>query len=127
VRRLAALAWPALVCLSCSGDEGSLQQARLSVAASDATGRHGALGCVSLPLLQGSRSYQRFVVDDLITLSLNAEPGQVDVIFQAEGRSLAKALSIPRGALLHGYAEEVPLVVNTDEHYTIQLSSECEP
>lgn len=124
---LAALVLPALLCGSCSSDESSLRQARLSLAASDANDRHGVLGCVSLPLLQGSRSFERFVVDDLITLTINAEPGQVDVIFQADGQSLAKALSIPRGALLHGYAEEVPLQLKSGERYTVQLSSECEP
>lgn len=121
--------WLALLalCASCTSDEGALRQARLSLEASDAHGRHGVLGCVSLPVLQGSRSYERFVVDDLITLTINAEPGQVDVTFQEEGRSLAKARSIPRGALLHGYAEEVALTLVSGERYAVQLSSECEP
>lgn len=123
----ALLALLGLACLSCSADDSKLQQANLNIEASDASGRYARISCQTLPFLQGSRSYQRYVVDDLITLVVTAEPGQISVQFQSDGLSVAKELTIPRSKLLHGYAQEVPLVLKAGERYAIQLSSECPP
>ena len=123
----AVLAGLGLACLSCSGDDSKLEQASLNIEASDASGRYAQISCQTLPFLQGSRSYQRYVVDDLITLVVTAEPGQISVQFQSDGSSVAKDLTIPRSKLLHGYAQEVPLLLQSSSRYSIHLSSECPP
>ena len=81
----------------------------------------------TLPLLQGSRAYERFVIDDSITIALSAEPSEVGLTFQEDGLTLAKTLAIPRSALLRGYSEEVVLRLQSGQLYTIGLSSECAP
>lgn len=117
-----------LLGLGCSDDESKLEQARLSIEASDDAGQRGQIGCQSLPLLQGSRSYESYVIDDLVTLLVTAEPGQVSVRFQEGGHSVAKTVTIPRSALLRGFAEEVALrPLATGEKYSVHLSSECQP
>lgn len=117
-----------LLGLGCSDADGKLEQAQLSIEASDGAGQLGQVGCQPLPLLQGSRSYERYVIDDLVTLLVTAEPAQVSVRFQAGGHSVAKTVTVPRGALLHGFAEEVALPpLATGEKYSIHLSSECPP
>jgi len=117
-----------LLSVGCSDDEGKLEQAQLSIEASDGAGQRGQVGCQPLPLLQGSRSYERYIVDDLVTLLVTAEPGQVSVRFQQGGHSVAKTITVPRSALLHGFAEEVTLPpLATGKKYSIHLSSECPP
>jgi hypothetical protein len=125
--RLATLTLGGLVCLACSGEDGQLEQATLNIEAMDERGRHGQIGCSTLPLLQGGRAYERFVIDDSITIVVRAEPSEVSLSFQEGGLSLAKALTIPRSALVRGYAEEVALRLQNGELYTILLSSECAP
>jgi hypothetical protein len=127
MRLTALLAGLGFACLACSGDDSKLEQASLNIEASDQSGRYGQITCQTLPFLQGSRSYQRYVVDDLITLVVTAEPGQISVQFQSDGLSVAKALTIPRSKLLHGFAQEVPLLLQGGARYSIQLSSECPP
>lgn len=111
-----------------SNEDGKLEQATLSIEASDDRNQRGQIACQALPLLQGSRSYESYVIDDLVTLLVSAEPGQVSVRFQNDGHSLAKTVTIPRSALLHGFDSNVALQpLATGEKYTIHLSSECPP
>jgi hypothetical protein len=125
-RRTALLA--VLLCLGCSDDDSKLEQASLSIEASEGGGQRGQIGCQTLPLLQGSRSYETYVIDDLVTLRVTAEPGQVSVRFQNDGHGIAKTVTIPRSALLHGFASDVALQpLAAGEKYTIHLSSECPP
>ena len=124
---LGALLGLGLGCSS-SDEDGKLEQATLSIEASDAGDKQGPIACQALPLLQGSRSYESYVIDDLVTLLVTAEPGQVSVRFQNDGHSLAKTVTIPRSALLHGFDSDVALQpLATGEKYTIHLSSECPP
>lgn len=117
-----------LACVGCSEDDSRLEQATLGIEASDGSGQRGQIACEALPLLQGSRSYETYVIDDLITLLVTAEPGQISVRFQGDGHSVAKTVTIPRSALLHGFASNVALQpLKTAEKYTIHLSSECPP
>jgi uncharacterized protein YqkB len=109
----------------CSDEPSGLRQARLSIEARDQTGRHAQIACEVLPLLQGSRRYVRHVIDDQLTLTVNAEPEQLSLSFTHEAGVLASKRTIPRGALLHGYAEEVTLRTDGATTYTIGLSSEC--
>jgi hypothetical protein len=122
-------AWLAVVvCLGCADDGSELEQATLGIEASDGNGQRGLITCEALPLLQGSRSYENYVIDDLVTLLVTAEPGQISVRFQSDGRSVAKTLTIPRSALLHGFSSNVALQpLPSGEKYTIHLSSECPP
>ena len=114
--------------LGCSDEDNELEQVSLSIEASDASGQRGQIACQVLPFLQGSRSYETYIIDDLITLLVTAEPGQVSVRFQHDGRSLGKTVTIPRSALLHGFESSAPLqALATGEKYTIHLSSECPP
>lgn len=113
---------------SSSDEDGKLEQATLSIEASNASAQRGQITCQPLPHLQGSRSYESYVIDDLVTLLVTAEPGQVSVRFQNDGHSLAKTVTIPRSALLHGFDSNVALQpLATGEKYTIHLSSECPP
>lgn len=123
--RFTALMVGSLMLVACSGEDGTLEQATLNIEARDQSGRHGQIGCATLPLLQGGRAYERFVIDDSITIVVNAEPSEISLSFQEEGLSLAKPLAIPRSALLHGYAEDVALRLQNGDLYTIVLSSEC--
>lgn len=127
MKRMAKLTAGCLLCLACSGEDGKLEQARLNIEARDGNGRSGQIGCATLPLLQGSRAYERFVIDDTITIALSAEPSEVGLTFQEDGLTLAKTLAIPRSALLRGYSEEVVLRLQSGRLYTIGLSSECAP
>lgn len=109
----------------CSGEDAAVVRASLAIEARDNTGRHAVLGCEELPLLQGSHRYTRHIVDDVVTVSVMAVPSQVRLDFEEEGKTLDRSRTIPRGALLRDYAEEVSLVLYDGAIYTISLSSGC--
>jgi hypothetical protein len=115
-------------CLAACGDDASaLPYASLGIEASDGEGRSSKVACEQLPLLQGSRRYTRHVIDDRLTLTVNAEPTQLRLDFSEDGRELAKSRVIPRGTLLRGYAEEIALRSDDGAIYTLSLASECLP
>lgn len=110
---------------ACSDADEPFQSARLGIEARDASGRHAVVGCEALPLLQGSRRYVHHVIDDVIELTVAAEPSQVGLSFEVDGRAVGKVLTIPRSALLHGYQDAVQLLLQDGSRYTFELSSEC--
>jgi hypothetical protein len=122
---LHALVVLAALCSSCSSDDSSLVRASLSLEASDASGRHAVLGCEQLPLLQGSHRYTRYVVDDVVTVSVMAVPSEIRLDFAEDDKPLHRSRTIQRGTLLREFAEEVDLLLYDGGIYTVTLSSGC--
>lgn len=112
-------------CSSCSSDDDSLVRASVRIEAADPSGRHALLGCEPLPLLQGSHRYTRYVVDDVVTVSVMAVPSEVRLDFEEDGKTLHRSRTIQRGSLLRDFAEEVELLLYDGGKYTVSLSSGC--
>jgi len=110
----------------CGDDKAELEQASLGIHAADITGREADIACEQLPLLQGSRSYGKHVIDDRLVIEVVAEPTQVTLRFEdIEGIAL-ETLNFRRGDLLHGDPQTVQLVVE-NRQYFVTLSMGCEP
>ena len=110
----------------CGDDKAELEQASLGIHAADITGREADIACEQLPLLQGSRSYGKHVIDDRLVIEVVAEPTQVTLRFEdIEGIAL-ETLTFRRGDLLHGDSQTVQLVVE-NRQYFVTLSMGCEP
>ena len=112
-------------CSGCSSDDSNLVRASLSLEASDASGRHVVLGCEELPLLQGSHRYTRYIVDDVVMVSVMAVPSEIRLDFAEDGKTLHRSRTIQRGSLLRDFAEEVDLLLYDGAIYTVSLSSGC--
>ena len=113
----------------CSSETDGLERATLEVRALDTgTARSGVVTCEELPLLQGSRSYTRHIVDDWLVIVASAEPGELTLRFETdEGTPLEKPLSVSRGRLLQGYEKLMVLPPSSGAIYHLNLQSGCLP
>ena len=111
----------------CSGEDAQLERATLAIEASDNHDRHALVACEQLPLLQGSRRFTRHIIDDSLTITVTAVPSAVTLRFDENGLTLTKERTIPRGALLHDYVEDVDVLMYDGDVYKVDLYSGCTP
>ncbi|HKY36320.1 MAG TPA: hypothetical protein VJN18_10300 [Polyangiaceae bacterium] len=127
IRRLALTLMLALAS-GCGDDQAELEQASLGIHAADITGREADIACEQLPLLQGSRSYGRHVIDDRLVIEVVAEPIEVTLRFEnIEGVEVSQPLSLRRGTLLMGGDPRIVQLVVEQRQYFVTLSMGCEP
>ncbi len=119
----------AVLLSGCSSETDGLERATLEVTAFDrVTARSGVVTCEELPLLQGSRTHGRHIVDDALIIVVSAEPGEVTLRFENDqGTSLDKPVTVSRGRLLQGYEKLVVLPPFSGGSFELNLQSGCEP
>jgi len=119
----------AVLLSGCSSESDGLERATLEVTALDTvTARSGVVTCEELPLLQGSRTYGRHIVEDELVIVVSAEPGELMLRFENDqGMPLETPVTVSRGRLLQGYEKLVVLPPFSGGSFELSLQSGCQP
>lgn len=111
---------------ACILDPGGPDYARVGVTATDADGATVFTGCLTLPVLPGSRVEDEWSLGDGVELLLSASRDEVTLRFAGSGQLKGEDLTLTAHELLRGYREELAVDTLRGTELRVRLSSSCE-